>query len=260
MPAQIGSRCSSAPLTSAGVAARVCSTMPIICAVRSADGRCTTAPPTLPRRTEIRPSTLQDVDRLAQRGRAHPELVEQGLLRRQHVAFLEAAGQDVVPQPRRHDLGDPRLADALRRGPCSSAAAACRTRPRSACSGAIATAFISPMQSTSSPEQQPRRRRDRAVDLGSGDVEAQFGQHRRRPAECHGQRSRLAGQRRGAVLVLGDAVEEHGEEPAVHQSRRPLVTTSGNVTRPAAVSASRWSKRYSGKHGLNAPMSNAWSR
>ena len=56
MPAQIGSRCSSASLTSPGVAARVCSTMLIMCAVRSADGRCTTAPPTLPRRTEIRPS------------------------------------------------------------------------------------------------------------------------------------------------------------------------------------------------------------
>ena len=56
IPAQIGSRCSSAPLTSAGVEDRDCNTMLIMCAVRSAEGRWTTAPPTLPRRTEIRPS------------------------------------------------------------------------------------------------------------------------------------------------------------------------------------------------------------
>ena len=45
----------------------------------------------------------------------------------------------------------------------------------------------------------------------------------RRPAERHGQRAGLARQPGGAVLVLDDAVEEHGEEAAVHQARRPFV-------------------------------------
>ena len=89
--------------------------MLIMCAVRSAEGRWTTAPPTLPAPHRDQPVGLQDVDRLAQRGRAHAELGEQALLRRQHIAFLEPARQDVFPQPRGHDLGDARLANALRR-------------------------------------------------------------------------------------------------------------------------------------------------
>ncbi len=62
--------------------------MLIMCAVRSADGRCTTAPPTLPRRTEIRPSvsrmwiasrsagglTPNSVNRLSCDGRTSPSL------------------------------------------------------------------------------------------------------------------------------------------------------------------------------------------
>jgi hypothetical protein len=59
------------------------------------------------------PVRLQDVDRFAQRRWAHPELGEQALLRRQHVAFLEPARQDVFPQPGGHDLGHPRLTNAL---------------------------------------------------------------------------------------------------------------------------------------------------
>ena len=42
------------------------------------------------------------------------------------------------------------------------------------------------------------------------------------PAEGHGQRTGPPGSRHRAVLVLGDAVEEHGEEPTVDQSRRAL--------------------------------------
>ena len=104
-------RCISAPLTSAGVAARACSTMLIMCAVRSADGSMHHRPADVAAPHRHQAVGLEQVDRLPQGGRADPELLEQTLLRGQHVALFEPAGQDVVPQPGRDDLGDPGLAD-----------------------------------------------------------------------------------------------------------------------------------------------------
>ncbi len=72
-------------------------------------------------------------------------------------------------------------------------------------------------------EQQPRRRRDAPLDLRPDNVEAQLGQHRRRPPEGHGERPRLPGQPHDATVVLDDAVEKDGEKAAVHQSRRSFV-------------------------------------
>ena len=44
---------------------------------------------------------------------AELELLEQAFLRRQHVALFQASGQNLLAQPRCHDLCDARLPDAL---------------------------------------------------------------------------------------------------------------------------------------------------
>jgi hypothetical protein len=59
------------------------------------------------------PVGFQDVDRFAQRRRAHAEFRKHALLGRQHIAFLEPARQDVLPQLGGHDLGRPGLTNAL---------------------------------------------------------------------------------------------------------------------------------------------------
>ena len=56
---------------------------------------------------------LEQVDRLSQGGRGHPELREQPLLGGQDVALLESAGQNVIPQPGRDKFCDPGLANAV---------------------------------------------------------------------------------------------------------------------------------------------------
>ena len=203
-----------------------------MCAVRSADGRCTTAPPTLPRRTEISPSVSRMWIASRSAGGLTPNSAEQALLRRQHVAFLEPSGQDVVAQPGRDDLGDARLTNALARSRVRGHRSWTRARrlpnwkPVSL-SGGDATVSTSPMHSTSSSSSSRAVDVTLASDSRPRDVEAEFGEDRRRPTEGHGQRSGLAGPPGGAALVLGDAVEEHGEEAAVHQSRRPFDRRAG---------------------------------
>ena len=55
------------------------------------------------------PLGLENSHRLAHRGQADPELLEQVLLPRQQVAFLQPSAENVVPQARSDNLGEPRL-------------------------------------------------------------------------------------------------------------------------------------------------------
>src|SRR5262249_32626005 len=106
------------------------------------------------------PVGFEDVNGFAQSRGTNPELAEHGLLRRQHIAFFQAAGQDVLAQPRRHDLGDPRLADPRQCRPDHQSPP--RRFPNlngESLSGEVADALNSPVQRTSSSSSS------RAVDV-----------------------------------------------------------------------------------------------
>ena len=71
--------------------------------------------------------------------------------------------------------------------------------------------------------EQLAGRADAPVGGGALDGEGERGEQRRRSAVAQRQRRRLARHADVAVVVLDGAVEEHGQEPAVHDARRALV-------------------------------------
>ena len=72
--------------------------------------------------------------------------------------------------------------------------------------------------------QQPGGRLDAVLVGWSRSISKRSGrQQRRRPAVAHLERGGLAGHADVAVVVLDDAVEEHGDEAAVHDPRRSFV-------------------------------------
>ena len=194
--------------------------MLIMCAVRSADGRWTTAPPTLPRRTEISPSVS-----------------------RRWIASRNAGGLTPNSANRLPATEARRLLSTARTG-CRPAFAAATIRPPAVDESAVRGSELLARRLPSWKPVSLSGRRPR-VDLADAQhlvVEQQPGRRGDVPvgpprARCrtaarsesasaggrYGQRPGLARKSRGAVLVLDDAVEEHREKAAVDQSRRAFV-------------------------------------
>ena len=246
MPAQIGSRCISAPLTSAGVESRDCSTMLIMCAVRSADGRCTTAPPTLPRRTEIRPSVSRMWMASRSAGGLTPNSPSRLSCAGSTSPSLQPPGQDVVAQSGRRRSRRPWVGG-------------CGGRPRHAPLGSTraepSAGELLRRRAPPSPRRRrtaPRRRAgagpstsDPACRIRSGprarSSKRSSVRMRRRPSVLDGQRPGLARQACRAIVLLRNAIEEDPEKSTVHQARRALVD-HGKRDASGDADSARWGR------------------